>query len=67
MRTIPAWLAVAVALTGCGAPVERESDERPPETTALEFIADGRYLDAADEYVSLARAARGAAAQDRDR
>ena len=55
---------MVVVLAGCQGLATPEPDERPPETTALALIADGRYADAADEYVSLGRDARGVAAQD---
>ena len=55
---------MATVLTGCLGPEVHEPAEPPPETTALDLIADGRYADAADEYVALARNARGATAQE---
>ena len=55
---------MAVLIAGCQAPPLPEPAERPRETTALALVADGRYVDAANEYVSLARDAGGTAAQD---
>ena len=64
MRTTLAALVMGIVLTGCQGPEVREPAERPPETTALDLIADGRYADAAAEYVALARNAHGATAQE---
>ena len=64
MRTIVACMMLVVAVTGCQGPAVHEKEEAVPEATALDLIADGRYVEAADEYAALSRAARGAVAQD---
>ena len=64
MRTILAAMMSVIVLAGCQGPGVRETAEAVPETTALEFIADGRYEEAANQYAALSRGARGAAAQD---
>ena len=67
MRTIAAIVAcmmLVVAAAGCQGPDVRETVEAVSEATALELVADGRYVEAADEYVALSRSAQGAAAQD---
>ena len=53
-----------MVLAGCPGPQVRESAESAPDTTALELIGDGRYAEAADEYIALSRNARGSVAQD---
>ena len=54
-----------IVLAGCqGPPVHDEPVESAPETTALELVEDGLYAEAANEYIALARNARGPAAQD---
>ena len=64
MRTILFVMISAIALVGCQSPEVRETAEVAPEATALALVADGLYADAADEYIALARNARGAVAQD---
>ena len=64
MRTILAAMMSVIVLAGCQGPGERETAEVVPETTALDLLADGRYVEAANEYAALSRGARGAAAQD---
>ena len=64
MRKILVVMIAAIVLTGCQGPEVREPAERPPETTALGLITDGRYAEAANEYVALSRNAQGAVAQD---
>ena len=51
-------------LAACETPQVRETEDVVTETTALELVADGRYGEAALEYVALSRNAEGAAAQD---
>lgn len=53
-----------VVLAGCQTQQVRETVEIAPETTALQLIADGRYAEAADEYIALSRTARGTVAQN---
>ena len=65
MKVMVLLVTAVVALAGCqGPPQVRETVEVVPETTALELIADGRYAEAASEYIALSRNARGAVAQD---
>ena len=64
MKTNHLVMILVVVLAGCQGPQVRESVEIAPETTALELIEDGRYAEAADEYIALSRNARGTAAQD---
>ena len=65
MKAILAAVMAVIVLAGCQGPqVHEEAAEAVPETTALDLLADGRYLEAADEYAALSRGARGAAAQD---
>ena len=51
-------------LVACEAPQVREPDDAVTEATALELVEDGRYGEAALEYVALSRSAEGAVAQD---
>ncbi len=52
-------------LVACGAQQPRETDEAVmEEATALRLVEDGRYGEAALEYVALARDTEGAIAQD---
>ena len=64
MRTILVVTALSIVLAGCQGPGVREPVEGVPERMVLDLIADGRYLEAADEYAALSRSARGATAQD---
>ena len=65
MKVFLLLLAAVVALAGCGDRQQvREAVEAAPETAALELVADGRYAEAAAEYIALSRNARGAEAQD---
>lgn len=64
MKAIVLVTILVVVLAGCQGPQVREAVEVVPETSALELIADGRYAEAAREYVALSRTTRGAAAQD---
>jgi len=65
MKVILVLAAAVVVLAGCQAQQQvRETIGVVPETTALELIANGRYAEAAGEYIALSRTARGAAAQD---
>ena len=64
MKTTLLVVISVVVLAGCQGPQVRESVEIAPDTTALELIEDGRYVEAADEYVALSRNARGSVAQD---
>ena len=64
MRTILVVMIAAIVLAGCQGAEVREPAERPPETTALGLIAQGRYPEAADAYIALSRNARGAVAHD---
>ena len=64
MKAIVPLVIAVVVLAGCEATQVRETVEVVPEATALELVANGRYAEAADEYVALSRSARGAAAQD---
>ena len=60
-----ALITVAVAvLAGCQAAPVPDTAGGVPEATALGLVADGRYLEAAEEYVVLAASTRGATAQD---
>lgn len=58
-------MAVIAMLAACqsGGNV-RGNAEGPPETKALELISAGRYVEAADEYLALARGTRGEDAQE---
>ena len=63
MKAILLVTISVVVLAGCqGQPVS-ETVEVAPETTALQLVADGRYSEAADEYIALSRTARGTVAQ----
>ena len=62
MKAIVLVAISVVVLAGCQAGQVRET--AVPETVALELVADGRYAEAAREYVALSRNARGAPAQD---
>ena len=64
MRAILVAVMLAAVLAGCQGPDVRGPVEADPETTALELIANGRYVEAANEYVALSRSTRGAAAQE---
>ena len=65
MKGILLLVAAVAVLAGCQDPQQvRETVEVVPESTALELIADGRYAEAAGEYIALSRNARGAVAQD---
>ena len=64
MRTLLPATLMAAALAGCQGPEVRTPSERPQETTAAALVAEGRYQEAADEYVALSRDARGAVAQE---
>ena len=64
MRTILSAVISVIVLAGCQRPVLHEMEEVAPEAAALGLIADGRYVEAADEYAALSRNARGAAAQE---
>ena len=64
MKAIALLVVSVVVLAGCQAGAVRESVEAVPDTVALELIADGRYAEAAREYVALSRNARGAPAQE---
>ena len=64
MKTNHLVMVLVVVLAGCQGPQVRESVEIAPETTALELIKDGRYAEAADEYIALSRNTRGTAAQE---
>ena len=64
MRTILLVMISVIVLAGCQGPEVRGTAEGTPETTAFELIADGRYAEAAEEYITLSRNARGAVAQD---
>ena len=64
MRAIPVAVMLAAVLAGCQGPDVRGPVEADPETTARELIANGRYVEAANEYAARSRGARGAAAQD---
>ena len=64
MRTIFAGMVLVAVTAGCQGPDVRGPVEPAPETTALELVADGRYVEAANEYAARSRSARGAAAQD---
>ena len=64
MRAIVLAAATIIVLAGCQFQMARETVEVVPETAALELVADGRYAEAAREYVALARSARGAPAQN---
>ena len=65
--TLFAVLAIVV-LAGCQGPAVLVHGPADPaaavETTAAELVAAGRYAEAANEYVTAARGARGAVAQD---
>ena len=64
MRTLLLAAITAAVLAGCQGPEVRPPSEPPRETAALALVADGRYSEAADEYVALSRDARGAVAQE---
>ena len=64
MKAIILATISVVVLAGCQGQQVRETAEIVPDTIALAFIADGRYADAAHEYVALSRNADGAVAQD---
>ena len=65
MRAIPVAVVLAAVLAGCQGPEVRETaDVVPEETSALALVANGRYVEAANEYVALSRSAGGAAAQE---
>ena len=64
MNAIVLLVTAVVVLAGCETTQVRETVEAVPDATALELVANGRYAEAADEYVALSRNARGAAAQD---
>ena len=65
MRAIPVAVVLAAVLAGCQGPEVRETaDVGPEETSALALVANGRYVEAANEYVALSRSAGGAAAQE---
>ena len=65
MRAIPVAVVLAAVLAGCQGPEVRETaDVVPEETSALELVANGRYVEAANEYVALSRGTGGAAAQE---
>ena len=61
MRTLLLSTITALALAGCQGPPVRTP---PEQAKALALVADGRYQEAADEYVALSRSARGAVAQE---
>ena len=64
MKTLLLAALTAVALAGCqgpGVPVPVEPWPDPEAATGL--VMDGRYEEAAEEYLALSRSARGAAAQ----
>ena len=64
MKAIMLVTISVVLLVGCQSQPVRETVEIVPDTIALELIADGRYAEAAHEYVALSRNAHGAVAQD---
>ena len=64
MKSMAPIAIAVVVLAGCEATPVRETVDVVPEATALELVAAGKYLEAADAYLALARDARGAAAQD---
>ena len=64
MKAVILLTILVAVLCGCQGPQVRETIEFVPETGALELVADGRYAEAAHEYVALSRNAQGALAQD---
>ena len=64
MRTILSAVISLIVLAGCQRPVVHEMEKVAPEAAALDLIANGRYVEAADEYAALSRNARGTAAQE---
>ena len=64
MRPILIFMMAPVVLAGCQGPEVQDAAESVVETTALGFVAEGRYAEAADEYVALSRKVQGATAQD---
>ena len=65
MKGLLLVVTAVVVLAACLGPQRvRETVEAVPETTALDLVADGRYAEAAGEYIALSRNARGAVAQD---
>ena len=64
MKAVILPTILVAVLSACQGPQVRETIEVVPETGALDLVADGRYAEAAHEYVTLSRNARGAPAQD---
>ena len=53
-----------LVLAACESQQVREAVETPPESTALRHVAEGRYGEAAREYLALSRNSAGETAQD---
>ena len=66
MKTLLLATLTAIALAGCQGPgVRAPAEPLPdPEEAATALVAAGRYEEAAEEYLALSRAARGATAQE---